>query len=60
MRECLICQQQRDNGSDGIIYDYCQRCLQTDVETLHRRHMRIEEKKKASRNPAKDQQEANK
>ena len=61
MRECLICQKQRDNGSDGIIYDYCQRCLDTDVEELHRRHMRIEKKKEeASRNPGKESQEANK
>jgi hypothetical protein len=60
MRQCVICGGTRNNGNEGIVEDYCQRCLDTDVETLRRRHMRIEEKKEASRTPAKESQEANK
>ena len=45
MRTCIICGGTRDNGNEKIVEDYCQRCLDTDVETLHRRHMRIDEKK---------------
>ena len=56
MRECLICQKQRDNGNDGIIYDYCNRCLAEDIAVLQKRY----EKKEASRTPAKESQEANK
>ena len=58
MRKCVICGGTKGNGNE-VIYDYCQDCLSTDVETLHRRHM-IEEEKEASRNPEKDRQEANK
>jgi len=59
MRTCVICGGTRDNGNEKIIEDYCQRCLDTDVETLHRRYMGIEEKKEASRTPARESQEAN-
>jgi hypothetical protein len=59
MRECVVCGRIRDNGREGHIFDYCQLCLDTDVEALRRSHMR-EEKKEASPDPAKDTREANK
>ena len=43
MRECLICGGQRIDGNEGIIYDYCEICLRTDLNELRKIHLEKEE-----------------
>lgn len=56
MRECIVCGQRRENGNEGLIYDYCQTCYGTDLDLLHKRQQEREEK--GPSDPAKESREA--
>jgi len=42
MRKCIVCGGLRENGNEGLIYDYCQTCYDTDLELLHKRQQEKE------------------
>ena len=54
MRKCIVCGGLRENGNEGLIYDYCQTCYDTDLELLHKR----QQEKEGPLEPRKDTKEA--
>lgn len=44
MRKCIACGGLRENGNEGLIYDYCQTCYGADLELLHKRQREQQEK----------------
>lgn len=42
---CVVCEDERPDGSEVKVYDFCERCENTDLETLALMY----EKREASR-----------
>ena len=57
-KEWLICGGTRYDGRKETTFDYCRRCLESDIRTLEFIHERSGRQKEASQQPIKDSQEA--
>jgi hypothetical protein len=59
MRICIVCKEVKEPEDPGIRYDFCQKCLATDIETLNKRRAEFEARnEEAPQNPAKESREA--